>query len=111
MKFKIGHFAVLQNTSVLFQHLEGQKVEILSDLTPQIVTDPAGAERMVSGYEILLADGTHLVAQPDSLAPVIGTREMDQIVSWDDCAWRPIPGMVKRLEALSNSVKAARRLS
>lgn len=106
MSFKIGHFAVLQNAAPYAQY-EGQRVEILTDLAPRIVMDEDGVERMVMGHEILLADGNHLVVMQAALKSIVGARESDKVVSWQSCAWRPIPGMVKRLESLTQATRQA----
>lgn len=90
MKFKIGHFTVLKNTGDA--RIEGKSVEILTDLSPQIVTGTNGTERMVMGYEVLFSDGSHMVVEPNSMANV--TREMDRMVRWSDCAWQPKPQLV-----------------
>jgi hypothetical protein len=87
MEFKIGHFAMVN----------GERCEIVSALVPLIVWDYAQQrERMVMAYQVLMSDGRHDIAEPSGLRHI--GRDIDRIVPWSACAWRPIPGMVARLE-------------
>lgn len=96
-EYKIGHFAVLKNTGDA--EYEGQRVEILTSLSPQIIIDRATQrERMVMGYEVLMADGSHMILEATKMADV--TREMDRMVRWSDCAWQPKPLLVEMAEVM-----------
>jgi hypothetical protein len=89
MEFRIGSFAQLVNN--------GERCEIVSALVPLIVWDKAlMRERMVMAYQVLLSDGRHDIAEPGSLRRI--GRECDRVVPWSACMWKPIPGMVARLE-------------
>lgn len=99
MEFRIGSFARLEN---------GERCEILSALLPLIILDPAtNQERMVLGYEVLLSDGRHFIAEAEGIKHI--GRECDRVVSWQSCAWRPIPGLVARLEREAKQNKALGR--
>lgn len=99
MEFKIGSFAMC---------VGGERCEILSALLPQVIVDQiTHQERMVMGHEVLLSDGRTYIAEPDSLRHI--GRECDRVVSWASCMWKPIPGMVARLEREAKQNKALGR--
>lgn len=100
-EYKIGHFAVLKNTGDA--EYEGQRCEILTSLSPQVIADSTGRERMIMGYEVLMADGSHMILEATKMADV--TREMDRMVRWSDCAWQPKPLLVDIAVLLHNLVQ------
>ncbi len=90
-KFEIGEVAIYVRPGSPYY---GQEVEILGGLTRYEPTqDHLGLEAApYVGYQIssLIGDDWVMVSRPEWLRKKKPPRrEMDQIVSWEDCAWRP----------------------
>lgn len=84
-KFEVGDIVVIHNVSQeINKDLNGEEAIILS-LPGSILGYP-------KSYGISCRKLTVTSADPSVLKPIQppkDTREIDRVVSWDDCAWKP----------------------
>lgn len=100
--FKVGEVATLRlDLGTTPPHLLKYSGEDCTIIEPfgvhPVVTTPEDPSRTVTGYVIQMPDNFHLVVEPHELIKKKPpAREIDTVVKWEDCAWRP---KIKELEA------------
>lgn len=84
-KFKVGDIVIICNAGKEHhKHLNGEEAIILSL--------PGDVEKFPLSYGISCRDVSIHSARPECLKPKQppkNDREIDRVVSWDDCAWKP----------------------
>lgn len=95
--FKIGAICIGQNF-VQFPERNGMECEIIGELKERRGRGPTGKLFAALSYRVHWADGKVYAVRPRNLRlkkpPV---REIDTVVSWETCAWRP---KMKQLEGV-----------
>jgi hypothetical protein len=94
-QFKVGDIAVgIGFTTAPNTNLNGMECEIIGPLQVRCVKlIPEGLDAYKLCYHVRWADGKETAAHPRNLRrkqPPKSAREIDTLVSWEDCAWKPM---------------------